>query len=296
MNHTFAGCLGLSALLCLTFTGCGSLARHGPVDASLAAFVSPDTVALAGVQMDKLRTTPLYQKLAAEGRLPRFDEFRTESGFDPDRDLSRVLVASDGRNTLVMAHGNFTGRPSGNLETSQYRGYTLYSKDANEVIAFLDKNTALGGTPASVRAAIDQWKSGGHGAPRALLSRAEALPADTQIWAVVVDWKGASADQLRQLGNLSNVDRMLRSVEDATLTVDLRSGAHAALTGDCRAETDARNLADSLRGLAALARLAVPRNQPDLQRAFDGLQVNQEGRVVRVKVDIAQDLAEKLVR
>ena len=133
-----------------------------------------------------------------------------------------------------------------------------------------------------------------------MMARAEALPADTQIWAVVAGWRGVGPDQLREMGNLGNLDRVLRLVEGANLTVDLRTGVRAAFTGDSRTEADAKTLADSLRGLAALARMGVPRgvpgNQPDLLRAFDGIQVRQEGRVVQVNVDIAEDLAENLAR
>ena len=96
------------------------------------------------------------------------------------------------------------------------------------------------------------------------------------------------------MGNLGNLDRVLRLVEGASLTVALRAGVHAALTGDSRTEADAKTLADSLRGLAALARMGVQR-KPDLLRALDSIQVKQEGRVVQVNVDIAEDLAEKLV-
>jgi hypothetical protein len=284
--------LALAALL----SGCGGLTRHGPVDPALAAFIPPDTVALAGLRMDQIRAAPIYHKLAEGNRLPRFDQFRTESGFDPSRDIRDLLVASDGKNVLAVAHGTFTAMPAGSLNASDYKGCTLYTKFGSDAIAFIDKSIALGGPTAAVRAAIDQYKSGGHGAPHDLMARAQALPADTQIWAVVEGWRGATPGQLREMGNLSNLDRMLRSVEGASLTVDLRSGAHAAVTGDCRTEADARNLADSLRGLAALARMGVPRKQPDLQRALDGIQVKQEGGVVRVKADIAEDLAEKLVR
>ena len=124
-------------------------------------------------------------------------------------------------------------------------------------MAFIGKSISLGGPTASVRAAIEQLKSGGHGAPRDLLARAQALPGDAQIWAVVAGWRGATPDQLRAMGNLANLDRVLRSVEGASLTVDLRSGAHAAFIGDARTEAEAQNLADSLRGLAALARMGV---------------------------------------
>jgi hypothetical protein len=97
------------------------------------------------------------------------------------------------------------------------------------------------------------------------------------------------------MGNLGNLDRVLRPLEGASLTVDMRSGVHAAFTGDARTDADAKSLADSLRGLAALSRIAVTRKQPDLSKAFDALQVKQEGRVVQVNVDLAEDLAEKLI-
>jgi hypothetical protein len=289
------------ALLCLVLAGCGgSLTRNGPVDPALAVFIPPDAVTLAGIRMDQIRTTPIYRKLAERNRLPRFDQFRTESGFDPSKDVNELLLASDGKKLLAIAHGAFAAKPRDGLNTSEYKGYTLYAKYESEAIAFIGKNIVLGGQTASVHAAIDEYKSGGRGAPRNLMARAHALPADAQIWAVVEGWRGVTPDQLREMGNLGNLDRMLRSVEGANLTVDLRTGAHAAITGDCATEADAKTLADSLRGLASLARLGAPRgtpgNQPDLLRALDGIQVKQEGRVVQVNVDIAEDLAEKLVR
>jgi hypothetical protein len=256
--------------LCLTLAGCGSLTRHGPVDPALAAFIPPDTVALAGVRMDRLQATPIYRKLTETNRLPRSDQFRSDG-------IQEVLLASDGQNVLVIARGAFREKPAA--------GLTL-----------VGGNIALGGTDAAVRAAIGQSKNGGHGAPRDLMARAEALPGDAQIWAVVAGWRGLGPDELRAMGNFANLDRVMRLVEGASLTVDLRTGAHAAFTGDCRTEADAKNLADSLRGLAALARMGVTRNKPGLQRAFDGLEVNQNGRVVQVNVDIAEDLAEKLAK
>jgi hypothetical protein len=286
----------ISLVVCLVLAGCGgSATRRGPIDPALAAFIPPDAVALAGVRMDRVRKTPIYQKLALEKRLPRFENFRTESGFDPSRDIHELLLAADGQNVLAIAHGTFGAKPARDLTASEYKGYTLYAKRQGEAIAFLDNTIVLGGAAESVRAAIDQYKSGGHGAPRDLMARVEALPADMQIWAVVAGWRGATADQLRAMGNLANLDRVLRLVEGASLTVDLRTGVHAKFTGDSRTEADARNLADSLRGLASVARMGVQRN-PDLLRAVAGIQVNEDGKVVRVNIDIAEDLAEKLAK
>ena len=257
--------------LCLILAGCGgSLTRHGPIDPALAVFIPPDTVALAGVRVE-LRATPIYRKLERENRLPRLGQFTS-------RDIHNMLLASDGAHVLAITRGTYPAKPAGDPGGTEYKGFTLY------------------GESESVRAAIKQYESGGRGAPRDLMARAEALPADAQIWAVVAGWRGATPDQLREMGNLGNLDRVLRLVEGASLTVDLRSGAHAAFTSDSRTEADAKTLADSLRGLAALARMAVQSKQPDLLRALDGIQVKQAGRVVQVNVDMAEDLAEKLVR
>src|ERR1017187_9137606 len=81
-------------LLCAILAGCGgSLTRNGPIDPALAVFIPPDTVALAGVRMDRLRATPIYRKLAERNRLAPFDQFRMESGFDPSRVLHEILLA-----------------------------------------------------------------------------------------------------------------------------------------------------------------------------------------------------------
>jgi hypothetical protein len=261
----------LPLLLCLILTGCGRLTRQGPIDPAVAAFIPPDTVALAGVRMNQLRATPMYRKLERENRLPSFGQV-------PSQEIHDMLLASDGRHVLAITHGAFPVKPAGDRSGTEYKGFTLY------------------GDSESVRAAIKQYDSGGHGAPRDLMARAEGVPGDAQIWAVVSDWQGLAPDQIRALGNLGNLDRVLRLAESATLTIDLRTGVHAAFTGDSHTEADAKSLADSLRALAALGRMAASRNQPDLLRALDGIQVRQEGRVVQVNADITEDLAEKLAR
>ena len=164
----------------------------------------------------------------------------------------------------------------------------------NTSIAIVDKTTALAGPAPVVRAAIDRYKSGSGGAPGSLLAHVEALPGDPQIWAVTSGWTGLRPETLRQMGNAANLDRVLRSAESTTLTADLRAGLHAAVTAQCRTEPDARNLSAELRGLLGLMR-SVPKNRPDLLRAFESVQVTQEGSTVKVNVDIPQDLVDRLL-
>jgi hypothetical protein len=256
------------ALLLTLLCGCNhTLTRRGPIDPGLAAYILPDTIALVGVNMDRLRVTPLYRKLAAQNRVPLMDQFRAD-------DIHDVLIAGDAKNLLAIARGSFPAKSG--------------------VFTMADPHTALAGSDFAVKAALAQAKSGGHGAPRDLMARADAVPAGSQIWAVVIDWPGMDPATLQFLGNFANLDRILRSVVGATLTVDASTGMRAEFTGDCQTEGGAGSLADSLRGLTSLARVGVARKQPDLARALDGIQVRQEGRVVRMNIDLTEDLAEKL--
>jgi hypothetical protein len=291
ISHRIPQRIASPLCLCLLLTAC-SLIPHGAVDSGLAVFIPPDTQVLAGIRFDQLSATPLYRKLAA--RSPAFHEFREQSGFDPARDLHEVLLASDGKSILAIAQGAFPLKLPGALYSSPYKGYTL-SGDELVAVTFLDKGRALAGPVAVVRAAIDQYQSGRRGAPRDLMARAEALPRDAQIWAVMQGWSGVSPETLREMGNAANLDRVLRAVESASLTADLRSGVHAAFTGDCRTPQDAKTLSESLQGLLGLVRASVPAKRPDMLRAFAGIRVTQDARAVKVNVDIPQDLADKLV-
>ena len=96
------------------------------------------------------------------------------------------------------------------------------------------------------------------------------------------------------MGNAANLDRVLRATESTSLTADFRAGVHALMTADCRSEPDAQNLSAQLNGLLGLLR-SVPRKRPDLLRAFDGIQVTQQSRSVKVTLDISADLIERLL-
>jgi hypothetical protein len=232
----------------------------------MAAFIPPDTVVLAGIQVDRLRETPLYRKLATSNRLPRFDS---------QNDITELLIANDGKNTLAIARGRFDRAAPG--------GFTR-----------VDSRIALAGSEPLVSAAIARRKSGRSGAPAALLAHADALSVDPQIWAVVTGWPGLDPDTLRAMGNFANLNRVLLSTEEARLTIDLHAGVQAAFNGTCRSDAEATSLSESLRGLLGLARLSLPKNRPDLVTVFDAVQVKQEGRSVSVAAAIPEDLAEGL--
>jgi hypothetical protein len=279
----------------LLFVGC-SEAQLGSsrVDPALAALVPSDTIMVSGVHMAELRSTSLYQKLIAQQRLSELDDFAKQTGFDPRRDVQELIAASNGVDTVVLARGAFKVQPPAGVKKSTYKGATIYGATEG-AYAILDSSTAVAGVERAVRKAIDQKQSGAPGA-KALLDRARALPSGGQVWFVANGWGPLPERFGEQGGNLANISRIVRSIESATGTIDLRSGIVASAQGQCRTDQDAKNLADAARGMVGMGRLSVPENQPEMLRLFDGIKVDQQQRSILLNVQIPPDLLDRLIK
>jgi len=268
------------ALMCLAALGCSS-AQTGAVrvDAALAGLVPADTVTLAGVRLDALRATPIYQKWIAGKPLLMADEFAKETGLDLRKDVSELLVASNGKDTVALARGKFSP--------------TALDPKLAGMVAFINSTTAVAGPPAVVRAVVDRRNPSG--VPAALLAKVSTISAQNQIWAVSLGGFSQIASAVPPAGPMASLGKILSMLEDLTLAADLRSGVNAAVTGLCKTEQDARSLSDALRGLIGLGRLSTPNNEPEMLRLYDGIQVEQQQRTVRVRAQIPQDLLDKAI-
>ncbi len=282
-------------LLLGTLTACNS-ARSGrtSIDSTLAAWVPSDAIMLAGVHMDALRTTPLFQKLIAGRSLPQLDDFARETGFDPRRDVRELLLASDGKDTLIAARGTFSERGLAGLAKQSYKGVTLYTRGERGA-AFIDTSTAIAGTLPAVKRALDRHPSGNGSGPEELLDRARQISSQYQIWSVSNGFENLLTSEIPETGNAANAGRILRSLENTTIAADLSTGINAYLTGICRSDDEAKNLSDAARGLIGLARLGVPKKQPELLRLWDGIKVDQQQRTVNITVAAPEDLVEKML-
>jgi hypothetical protein len=236
----------------------------------------------------------LYSKMVAQKRLSDLDDFAKKTNFDPRKDVSDMLVASNGTDSLVLARGTFKILTPEGLKKSVYKGVTIYGKD-DGAYAILDASTAVAGSAAAVRKAIDQKQSGQRGAA-ALVDQARALPGSGQIWLVSHGW-GTLPERLSEKGgNVSNMNRFMRGIESATVIADLRSGLAANVTGQCKTEQDAKTLGDAARGMVGLGRLSVPENQPEMLRLFDGIKVDQKQKAILVNVNIPAELIDKMLQ
>ena len=82
----------------------------------------------------------------------------------------------------------------------------------------------------------------------------------------------------------------LRSVQSATLGMNLSHGIDAIAVVNCNTERDAKFVHDLVRGLVGFGRLNTPDNQPDLLKLYDAIQVTQQQAQTKVTAEVPQDL------
>src|SRR5437868_204911 len=83
------------------------------VDPALVALAPPDTKAFVGIQVDQAQSSALGRYLLSQSDPSTgIDKFAILTGFDPRRDLSQILIASNGKqagqaSALILGRGVF---------------------------------------------------------------------------------------------------------------------------------------------------------------------------------------------
>ena len=215
--------------------GCRTRLPH--IHPSLAALIPSDTVLLAGAQVEPLRKH-------LPGSVPLLQE----------RNVSELLLVSNGVDTAILARGQFAGQQP-------------------EGVSFLDASTAVAGSPAAVRAILAA-RDRGDKVPAGLREGLRAIPAEHQVWIVAAGGLGALDSVLPRSGNASNLRRLLSFLESLTASADVRELIRGSAVATCRTLEDARSFADALRGFSLLAGYQ------------DAVKVSTQGREVRVEFSL----------
>lgn len=290
-----------AAVLCLALAACQAKKSESlHIDPSLESLVPADTVFVAGANIDAIRDTPVYQKLLVRMPLPQLDEFTRRTGLDPRKDLSQVLSCSNGKTGLLMARGKFrTADLEARLEANgakrfEYKKRNLFG-DQRGAVFFWNASTAIAGPTAQLQSLIDQDGGAGRGLPLALRDLLRTLPRDDQIYAALTGGLTGLNLTIPEGSNLGNIVGALRSIDSATLGMDLRNGVAMAAEVTCKTERDARFVHDMVKGIVGLGRLNTPDNQPELLKLYDAIQVTQQQNRTKATADIPADLADRFL-
>jgi len=264
------------------------------IDPALVALLPGDTVALAGIRVKELRTTPVYRTLADKGYLRSAEEFASRVGLQGNIEIWEVLLASDGRSTLNLVRGRFS--PPGmepqikgeQIPRSKYKTHTLYGGDRAAVV-FLNSTTAVAGPAPLLHAVIDR-RSASHVETPPALKQARSVPAGSQIWVAAIGQSPLLSDAIPETGNLSNLHKVLGSMQGVWAGVKFAEGASTQAEGSCLNEEDAKALGTAIKGIIGLARLRTPDDETMLLRVLDSFQVTQIGTRLQFRADLSSDL------
>jgi hypothetical protein len=231
----------------------GVSCRSGPppaIDPALAARVPPGATILAGVNLARLRASPLHRQLPAAAR----------AFLEPLGAVDSLLAASDGGNFLILMRGPFRQAPA---------GATLFAP-----------GVAGAGSSDWLRAAEIPRRAESP-AGNALLERAEPLAAAADIWLVA-----AGNANLPVSGNGENLTRLLHATAYATLSVRLTDQVAIEVVGMCRGPESARHLEETVRAFATLGAAATAR-QPAVSGLLRRIRVSRDDRAVHVTLAAA---------
>lgn len=287
----------VAAAACLT--GCRSSTVSGVViEKELRNFIPADTKVLAGIELNQLKTTPLYRRHQKDLNLAFIEDLSTRIGVDPRRDISQVLVAWNGKRALFLVRGTFKqGEVEPKLTSlgahrSTYKNHQVFG-DGNHSLAFVNQGFAIEGLAGDVEKALDLEGSGGDAVPEELQARLRQVPKADQIWIA-----GRGGLPFADIDMRSDVESALSNIVNfitgATMGARADTGLHFQLDLTCVSEQGARRVHDALRGAIGLGRLSTKDKQRELLQVYDAINVDQDQTMVHVHADYSGELTDKL--
>lgn len=265
-------------------SACRRQPTHARVDAAIAPLIPADTVALAGLRLDRLKDTPFFRKYVEGRQIAALNEFKEKTGLDPVKDVWEAVWAMRAGHSVIFIRGKFGGEfglePRFNvpgIQRTSHKGYyILYQEDRG--VLFLNTGVAVAGLIPDLKAVVDQRDQPGVVPPAALIDLVASLPA-CHAYAATLNG-GALAAQLPREGNLGNFARMASTLGRATLHADLTNGVELQAEANYPDPAVARQVQDTVRGLLGILRLRTPQDKQEMLRIYDGIQVAaQEGKV-----------------
>jgi hypothetical protein len=284
------------------------------------ALVPADAATVAVMHWNQLRQTPLgarvfrdFDRISGDDDAARFLE---ETGLTPREDIDTIFLAmSPGTGSreagLVMFEGRFDlNRISqallsrgASLRTSPAGDYYLLKEHGGDpgAVSLVNKGLIVCGTEGAVQAAIARRETGGDGGLTSgqgigrYLSRVDR---DASAWALVdvARFPGAHRDESAQGGEPAQaVFSAMKSVSFVALQATVKSdGLEIEATG---LTTDAENrdlLADSLRGVLAMWRLAVQDKAPEMVSVIRRFHVDSDSDGVSIRGTLPSSFLESL--
>jgi len=283
------------------------------VDTQLLNMVMPEAQIMAGGNVATGQISPFGQYVLSQFRSddPGFQDFISQTGFDPRQDVTEILAATTGNpglaGGLVLARGNFDANKIGaiaaakggdSVAVSQSSGATLITGKNAKSVAFLGNSVAVIGDTASVKASLDR-AGGVNSISPALATRVQSLSASLDAWTVSL----ASIASLMpsELGGKSGAMaqplQLVKNIESSSGGV--KFGANVEVSGQAVANTEenAKALADIVRMVASLVTMSGTQDpkMAGVAQLVQTLKVTTDGTAVNLSASVPEAQLEALL-
>jgi hypothetical protein len=287
-------------------------------DPTLLRLVMPDAKVVAGLQVTQTKSSAFGQFILSHMQVedPQFQKFIAQTGFDPRRDVTELVMASNWEQAtpqsrwLVAARGVFnipmitSAAIANGGASTDFQGLSILTyaptdqqQAALNGIAFLDQSTAIMGDIASVKSAIQRQRANTP-LPAKLRGKIQALSAKNDFWFATLvpisEFAGVMPDP-----NLSSAMKgnLLGAVHEAS--GGIRFGDTVNISGEAvtRSDKDAQALEDVFRFVAGLIQ-GGRQNDPaagQIANWVDTMDLQTKANVMTVSLAIPEKQLEQML-
>jgi hypothetical protein len=281
-------------------------ASIGPLPGEALVLPSDSTLVL-GLDVKRVAASTFYRKFARErGARPQaLTEFTQKTGIDPERDIDRVVFAAGkdaATDSVALISGRFdrarlAAELAKTLKSKTVAGVTVYDFGGAQSsgIAILDDHTLIAGVDATLARTLVARAEGGQG----LRGNHELIELLTQVKPGSTFWVVGDRTLVGKLPRAipapggGSSELSLPALKGLTITGDLEPLVTINATGITADAAAAGNLADVLRGLAAL--LAIQSSQkPELKQLASALSITTENERVHLNGRFSYELLDAM--
>jgi hypothetical protein len=304
-----------------------SLVASASVDPGLLALVPPASKFIAGVDVDRAKSSQLWQYVAGKTHTDNnkeFTDFVQQTGFDPRRDLQQIVIAGSAPNAgqsdprfAVLARGNFD-QPRLDASAKQkgfvaqnFEGVALFidksQPKGGNAFAFLGNGVGVMGDPETVKQIIAN-RGGASTLDASVQAKITSTAADNDIWFVSsvsgsemaahfnpAPPNGAQAKEGANQGWPQA--QALQSVQQASGGIQFGDMVRFRFDAVTRSAKDATSLADVVRFFASMVQMQRQKD-PRAEMAaaaFDDMQLRTDGEAVHLALEFPEKTLEQLV-
>jgi hypothetical protein len=293
-------------------------ASVGPLPAEGLSFPA-DTKFVMGFDVARMVSSPFYTRYGQGSRPNSFGDLEEKTGINPERDVDAVYVASQKAGGgpdqgVVLVVGRFDrDKVTQAIEAGhrgaakkELHGTTVYSFNKHAkgrgtgAVAFLDEHTLILGGQSAVEATL-ATRAAGTATLRqnaALTALLEKVKPGSTFW--MVGDQSLLAQMPKGMpggggGDGAGAPMDLPPLRSVVVTGDLDPELSLDVVGEATDEAGARNLADVVRGLLALAALQASQ-KPEMKELASAVSVTTDQSSVRISARLPYDLLDALQR